>query len=68
MKTKELPANGIAQVQQALKVQGFDPGIVDNKMGPRTKTALIKFQEKQGLWNLLRLIKPIIVQNYGKHA
>ena len=35
--------------QEALKVQGFDPGPVDGRMGPRTRTALSDYQRKHDL-------------------
>ncbi len=39
----------IRQIQQALKTRGYDPGPMDNAMGGRTKTALLKFQADKGL-------------------
>ena len=39
----------VSATQQALKDKGFDPGPVDGRMGPRTKTALLDFQRKEGL-------------------
>ena len=35
--------------QQALKDKGFDPGPVDGVNGPKTRSALGQFQEKQNL-------------------
>lgn len=35
--------------QQALKTQGFDPGPVDGRMGPRTRTAISDYQRKNDL-------------------
>ncbi|HMH50557.1 MAG TPA: peptidoglycan-binding domain-containing protein [Candidatus Acidoferrum sp.] len=32
--------------QQALKTQGFDPGPIDGRMGPRTRAALNDYQRK----------------------
>lgn len=37
------------QVQAALRTMGYDPGPVDNVMGPLTKAALVKFQRDKGL-------------------
>ncbi len=40
---------GIRQIQQALKVAGYDPGPADGRMGGRTKTAIRDFQTANGL-------------------
>lgn len=37
------------QVQEALKAKGNDPGPIDGRMGPKTRTALKAFQETNGL-------------------
>ena len=37
------------EVQEALKAKGFDPGPIDGRMGPKTRTALKAFQEANGL-------------------
>ena len=37
----------VSDVQQALKDKGFDPGPVDGIMGPQTREAVKKFQDKQ---------------------
>lgn len=42
-------ASDIQQIQQKLNDQGFNVGAVDGKLGPKTKEALRKFQEKQGI-------------------
>ncbi len=39
----------VRAAQQALHDQGFDPGPVDGRMGPRTSSALRDYQTKQGL-------------------
>jgi len=39
----------VEQIQKALIKEGFDPGPVDNIMGPKTRAALIQFQEKHNL-------------------
>jgi hypothetical protein len=36
-------------VQKLLKAAGFDPGDIDGKMGAKTKTAVLNFQETKGL-------------------
>ena len=35
--------------QEALKTQGFDPGPIDGRMGPRTRAALNDYQRKNDL-------------------
>jgi peptidoglycan hydrolase-like protein with peptidoglycan-binding domain len=35
--------------QEALKTQGFDPGPIDGRMGPRTKAAVSDYQRKNDL-------------------
>ncbi len=37
------------EIQTRLKVHGFDPGPIDNKPGPRTSAAIIKFKVAKGL-------------------
>jgi peptidoglycan hydrolase-like protein with peptidoglycan-binding domain len=39
----------IKEAQQALSQQGYDPGPADGKMGQKTKSALKKFQQSQGM-------------------
>jgi peptidoglycan hydrolase-like protein with peptidoglycan-binding domain len=39
----------IRQIQDALRVAGYDPGPIDNILGVRTKAALTKFQKDKGL-------------------
>ena len=34
---------------EKMKDKGFDPGPIDGRMGPRTKTALRDYQKKEGL-------------------
>jgi len=46
--TKMTTARIIA-IQQALKAKGYDPGPVDDILGPRTRAALIQFQKDNGL-------------------
>ena len=43
-------ADGMTRtVQEALVEKGFDPGPVDGIWGPKTKAAVMKFQESAGL-------------------
>ncbi|MGB1205124.1 MAG: peptidoglycan-binding domain-containing protein [Chitinophagales bacterium] len=46
--SKVTPAK-VIEVQQALKARGYDPGSMDNQMGPRTKQALTQYQKDNGL-------------------
>src|SRR5262249_31719669 len=39
----------VRAAQQALCDQGFNPGPIDGRMGPRTSAALRDYQTKQGL-------------------
>ena len=39
----------LKQIQRALKSAGFYQGPIDGKIGPKTKTAIIKFQKANGL-------------------
>jgi peptidoglycan hydrolase-like protein with peptidoglycan-binding domain len=39
----------VKQVQEALKQKGFDPGMPDGAMGPKTTQALREFQKSQNL-------------------
>ena len=39
----------VREIQQALRNAGFDPGSIDGRMGPHTRTALRDFQTAQGL-------------------
>ncbi len=48
MKAKTEKADVMA-MQRALKDKGFDPGPMDGRMGPRTKSALTAYQRKEGL-------------------
>lgn len=46
---QDVTSNRIMQIQNALKREGYDPGPADNSLGPKTKEALIKFQQDKGL-------------------
>ena len=39
----------VRSAQQALRDQGFNPGPIDGRMGPRTSAAIRDYQTKQGL-------------------
>jgi peptidoglycan hydrolase-like protein with peptidoglycan-binding domain len=39
----------VKSVQEALKDKGYDPGMIDGAMGPRTSAALREFQQAEGL-------------------
>jgi peptidoglycan hydrolase-like protein with peptidoglycan-binding domain len=41
--------DGVRSAQQALRDRGFDPGPIDGVMGPRTKTAVKDFQQKENM-------------------
>lgn len=45
---KTTPAK-IIQIQEALKAKGYDPGPIDNVLGPQTRAALTKFQKDNNL-------------------
>jgi hypothetical protein len=44
-----LNENNIRQVQQELLKKGFDPGLMDGILGPRTKEAIRNFQDRYGM-------------------
>lgn len=43
------PIGRVSGVQQRLQNLGYTPGRADNKIGPRTRAALMKFQAAEGL-------------------
>jgi Putative peptidoglycan binding domain len=47
--TVNLSRDQIRQAQSVLKQRGFDVGVIDGIFGPRTRKAVIAFQQKQGL-------------------
>ena len=52
-----LSADEIRLIQMGLKSEGLDPGGADGKLGPKTRTALLAWQESQGLPQTGRLDK-----------
>jgi rare lipoprotein A len=44
-----LTPDQITQAQEALKLEGFSPGSIDGRLGPRTRQALRAYQARQGL-------------------
>lgn len=47
--SQELTSDRIKRIQTSLKSEGYDPGPIDNQFGPKTKEALLKFQQDKGL-------------------
>ena len=45
----KLTVEKIIQIQRALKVKGYDPGPIDDVIGPRTRAALTQFQKDNNL-------------------
>jgi peptidoglycan hydrolase-like protein with peptidoglycan-binding domain len=45
----------VMAAQQALKDKGHDPGMIDGKMGPRTRAAVADYQKAEGLKQTGRL-------------
>jgi peptidoglycan hydrolase-like protein with peptidoglycan-binding domain len=43
------PINTVADLQRALRDNGFNPGPIDGQMGPRTDHAIRRFQASRGL-------------------
>jgi peptidoglycan hydrolase-like protein with peptidoglycan-binding domain len=39
----------IIQIQRALKAAGYDPGPIDDIIGPRTRAKLLEYQKAKGL-------------------
>ncbi len=48
-------SNDVMSAQQALKDKGHDPGAIDGRMGPNTRTALKNYQKAEGLKETGRL-------------
>ena len=42
-------SNDVMSMQQALKDKGHDPGPIDGRMGPHTRSALKSYQQAEGL-------------------
>jgi peptidoglycan hydrolase-like protein with peptidoglycan-binding domain len=45
----------VISAQQALKDKGHDPGMIDGKIGPRTRAAVTDYQKAEGLKQTGRL-------------
>jgi peptidoglycan hydrolase-like protein with peptidoglycan-binding domain len=45
----DLDRDGVRQVQRALTAKGFDPGPIDGVVGPITRGAVRKFQDRFGM-------------------
>ncbi|NNC95368.1 MAG: peptidoglycan-binding protein [Chitinophagales bacterium] len=45
----QITSTKIRQIQLALKAKGYDPGPVDNILGPQTRAALTNYQHDKGL-------------------
>ena len=45
----DITVERVRSIQRALKERGYDPGPVDNRMGPLTRAALLKFQKDNRL-------------------
>jgi peptidoglycan hydrolase-like protein with peptidoglycan-binding domain len=45
----KVPQAELAKVQQALKRQGYDPGVVDGTWGPQSTQALTDFQAHRAI-------------------
>ena len=43
------PGQVVADVQNALRQAGYDPGPLDNAYGPQTREALLRYQADAGL-------------------
>ena len=43
------PSQVVAKAQQELASNGFDPGPVDGRMGPRTRSAIMEYQRAHGM-------------------
>jgi len=44
-----LPADVVRAAQEALKKKGYDPGAIDGVLGEKTREAIQKFQQTEGL-------------------
>lgn len=44
-----LSSGQVRELQQKLSSEGFSPGLVDGVLGPRTRAAIRRFQEDNGL-------------------
>lgn len=48
-RVSKVPGKSVKQAQQALADAGFNPGPVDGKIGARTRSALMAFQQVKGM-------------------
>lgn len=48
-KVQVMPPDDVKKAQAALKAAGFGPGLIDGKLGPKTKKAILDFQAAKGL-------------------
>ncbi len=56
------PHNLVAKVQTKLLHLGYDPGIIDGKMGPNTRRAIKQFQRDIGRRQTGRITKGLLWQ------
>lgn len=59
---QQLNRNEVKQAQRALKADGFYRGKLDGKMGLKTKRAIAKFQQKEGLSKTARLDRSTLMR------
>ena len=54
-------SSSVSQIQQALNDKGFNVGPVDGVAGPRTKAAIKRFRQSQGLDQSVQLDQPLLL-------
>jgi peptidoglycan hydrolase-like protein with peptidoglycan-binding domain len=47
--SNKLTTEKVIEIQKALKSRGYDPGPLDDVLGPVTRAALVKYQKEKGL-------------------
>jgi peptidoglycan hydrolase-like protein with peptidoglycan-binding domain len=47
--TPDLDRKSVRSLQRALEAKGFDPGGIDGVVGPATRAAVSKFQDRYGM-------------------